>query len=66
MFHIGVATQHPPLPEPSQLSPKGIDFIKQCLIIDPVKRPSAAELGDHVWMQDFKDTLLAYGEATDL
>lgn len=65
MFHIGVATQHPPLPEPGQLSELGINFIKQCLTIDPARRPSAIELMNHPWMLDFRDTLLRY-EAAEL
>ena len=65
MFHIGVATQHPPLPEPGQLSELGINFIKQCLTIDPARRPSAMELMNHPWMLDFRDTLLRY-EAAEL
>ncbi|TCD70635.1 Suppressor of Sensor Kinase (SLN1) [Steccherinum ochraceum] len=63
MFRIGVATQHPPLPEPGQLSELGIDFIKQCLIIDPSTRPSALELMDHPWMVDFSEALRSYEEA---
>lgn len=62
MFHIGVATQHPPLPEPSQLSDLGINFIKQCLTIDPVLRPTAVELLDHPWMLKFGETLLGFGD----
>jgi len=62
MFHIGVATQHPPLPDPSQLSLQGIDFIRQCLNIDPVKRPSAAELMDHPWMMAFREALKMFEE----
>ncbi|KAF9523599.1 hypothetical protein CPB83DRAFT_910537 [Crepidotus variabilis] len=65
MFHIGVATQHPPLPEPDQLSEMGINFIKQCLTIDPVRRPTADELMNHPWMLDFRETLMQY-EATEL
>ncbi|KAF8167798.1 hypothetical protein B0H34DRAFT_683077 [Crassisporium funariophilum] len=65
MFHIGVATQHPPLPEPGQLSDLGINFIKQCLTIDPTRRPSATELMNHAWMLDFRETLLRY-EAAEL
>lgn len=60
MFHIGVATQHPPLPEPGQLSEVGISFIKQCLTIDPMKRPTATELMEHRWMLDFREALLSY------
>jgi len=52
MFHIGIAVQHPPLPEPHQLSELGIDFIRQCLDIDPDKRPSAEELMLHPWIQE--------------
>jgi len=63
MFHIGVATQHPPLPESGQLSELGISFIKQCLTIDPARRPSATELMNHPWMLDFRDTLLRYEAA---
>lgn len=62
MFHIGVATQHPPLPEPGQLSELGINFIKQCLTIDPVLRPTAVELLDHPWMLQFGETLLGFGD----
>ena len=53
MFHIGIATKHPPLPEKHELSELGIDFIETCLDIDPMKRPSAAELMDHPWIQEF-------------
>ena len=63
MFHIGVATQHPPLPEPGQLSEMGIDFIRQCLTIDPVQRPTAVELMDHPWMLEFREKLHSYEEA---
>ncbi|KAF8973684.1 hypothetical protein BDZ97DRAFT_1912158 [Flammula alnicola] len=63
MFHIGVATQHPPLPEPGQLSELGINFIEQCLTIDPVRRPLATELMTHPWMLEFRETLLRYEAA---
>ena len=63
MFHIGVATQHPPLPEPGQLSELGIDFIRQCLTIDPVKRPTAVELMSHPWMLQFAEALRNFQEA---
>jgi len=62
MFHIGVATQHPPLPEPGQLSEGGINFLKECLTIDPLKRPSAKELMDCHWMLEFREALLSYEE----
>ncbi|KLT38447.1 hypothetical protein CC85DRAFT_331610 [Cutaneotrichosporon oleaginosum] len=54
MFHIGIATQHPPLPEPGQMSPEGIDFIQQCLTLDPMKRPTAEELFLHPWLAPLK------------
>ena len=63
MYHIGVATQHPPLPEPDQLSEVGINFIKECLTVDPTRRPSAFELMDHPWMLDFRKALQNYDEA---
>lgn len=57
MFHIGVATKHPPLPEQGQLSPLGIAFIRDCLNIDAYKRPSAAELLNHAWILQIKNKL---------
>jgi mitogen-activated protein kinase kinase kinase len=62
MYHIGVATQHPPLPEQDQLSDLGINFIKECLTIDPTRRPSAFELMDQSWMLDFRKALQTYDE----
>ena len=62
MFHIGVATQHPPLPEPGQLSEAGIRFLKECLTIDPLLRPSAKDLMDYPWMLDFREALMSYEE----
>lgn len=62
MFHIGVATQHPPLPDKNELSELGINFIKQCLVLDPMRRPTAIELMDHPWMVQFMETLRSYEE----
>jgi len=62
MFHIGVATQHPPLPEKGELSELGINFIKQCLSIDPMVRPTAQELMEHAWILQFMETLRRYEE----
>ncbi|PWN53331.1 hypothetical protein IE53DRAFT_366424 [Violaceomyces palustris] len=59
MFHIGMAQHHPALPEPGQLSESGIDFIRQCLIIDPYERPSAAEMKEHPWIKSLTDELEA-------
>jgi mitogen-activated protein kinase kinase kinase len=50
MFHIGIATQHPPLPHPSELSELGISFIEACVTLDPTERPSALELLQHLWL----------------
>ena len=62
MFHIGMAQQHPPLPEPGQLSDLGIDFIRQCLILDPYERPSAAEMREHPWIQNLLTELAQSNE----
>lgn len=55
MFHIGIATQHPPLPDPSQLSELGIDFIRQCLTIDADARPTALDLLNHPWIVELEE-----------
>ena len=57
MFHIGVTTKHPPLPESGQLSLLGIAFIRDCLNIDAYRRPSAAELLNHAWILQIKNEL---------
>ncbi|KAH8120512.1 hypothetical protein DFH11DRAFT_1539623 [Phellopilus nigrolimitatus] len=62
MFHIGVATQHPPLPDNGELSDLGINFIKLCLTIDPMRRPTADELMNHPWMLQLMETLRSYEE----
>ncbi|KAJ7124737.1 hypothetical protein C8R43DRAFT_1030583 [Mycena crocata] len=63
MFHIGVATQHPPLPEPGQLSDLGVAFIKRCLTIDPMRRPPAEELKDDLWLSTLRATWNTYENA---
>ncbi|KAI8461431.1 STE protein kinase [Phakopsora pachyrhizi] len=65
MFHIGIATKHPPLPDSSELSELGIDFIRQSLILDPAKRPTAAELLNHEWMKDLAQCLLMMNSGDD-
>lgn len=60
MFQIGIATKHPPLPDPNQLSNKGIDFIRQCLTVDPLRRPTAQDLINHIWMLDFRAAMEEY------
>jgi len=51
MYHV--VTGHPPLPDSSQLSEEGIDFLKQCFTRSPMKRPSAKELLEHPWITAF-------------
>jgi len=63
MFHIGVSTKHPPLPEPGQLSEIGIDFIELCLTLEAARRPTAAELLQHPWLQPMQQQLSAHNSA---
>ncbi|KAF9952863.1 Suppressor of Sensor Kinase (SLN1) [Mortierella alpina] len=49
MFHV--ATTHPPLPDPSQMSLKGIAFLKRCFTRSSRDRPSAKELLRDVWLR---------------
>lgn len=48
MYHV--VTGHPPLPDASQLSSDGIDFLKKCFTRNPMKRPTAHELLSHQWI----------------
>ena len=50
MFHIGVATQAPPLPENHGLSDWCVDFIERCLTLEPPERPTATEMLKHEWL----------------
>ncbi|KAJ1929149.1 Suppressor of Sensor Kinase (SLN1) [Tieghemiomyces parasiticus] len=50
MYHI--VSSHPPLPEPTQMSAAGIEFLETCFTHDPKVRPTAAELMDHPWLRD--------------
>jgi len=59
MFHIGIATQHPPLPDPNQMSELGIDFIEQCVTLDPTERPSAVELIQHPWLAPMVEAMVS-------
>ncbi|KAJ7275457.1 hypothetical protein B0H12DRAFT_1087408 [Mycena haematopus] len=53
MFHIG----------PDQLSSLGIAFIKECLTIDPMLRPSADDLKNHLWLSTLRATWSTYENA---
>jgi serine/threonine protein kinase len=52
MYHV--VTGHPPLPDPSQLSELGMDFLKQCFIRSAQQRPSAIDLLKHPWIDAVK------------
>jgi mitogen-activated protein kinase kinase kinase len=62
MFHIGIATKHPPLPDPQELSELGIDFIRKSLTLDPVTRPTTVDLLNHPWMKDLEACLIEMNE----
>lgn len=64
MFHIGVSTKHPPLPEPGQLSEIGIDFIELCLTLEAARRPTAAELLRHPWLMPMQEQLTEHNSGT--
>lgn len=51
MYHV--VTGHPPLPDESQLSRLGIDFLRKCFVRDPRKRPTAEELLKHPWIDNY-------------
>lgn len=53
LYQIGY-TQEAPLPEPGEMSEQGIQFIKRCLAIDPMDRPTAGELLQDPWIMDFR------------
>ena len=58
MYHIGISGRHPPLPDPSQLSEAGIDFLTLCFARPAKERPTATELLDHEWMRDVDENAL--------
>ncbi|KAF9438396.1 Suppressor of Sensor Kinase (SLN1) [Entomortierella beljakovae] len=49
MYHV--ATSHPPLPDPSQMSVKGIAFLKRCFTRNSKERASAVELLRDEWLR---------------
>lgn len=60
MYHV--VTGHPPLPDASQLSNSGIDFLKKCFVRDPNKRPSAEELLQHPWITSYLESYSEEGQ----
>ncbi|KAG0169454.1 Suppressor of Sensor Kinase (SLN1) [Apophysomyces sp. BC1015] len=54
MYHV--VTGHPPLPDVSQLSEDGIDFLKKCFTRNPMKRPTAGELLNHRWIKSYLES----------
>jgi mitogen-activated protein kinase kinase kinase len=54
MYHV--VTGHPPLPDASQLSSLGIDFLKKCFVRNPMKRPTAEELISHAWITSYLES----------
>lgn len=66
MYHV--ATSHPPLPDPSQMSAKGISFLKRCFTRSAHDRPSAVELLRDDWLRgvdtdENRDKYAAYDES---
>ncbi|KAI0966567.1 hypothetical protein F4678DRAFT_466399 [Xylaria arbuscula] len=54
-----IAQGNPPqLPDPSQLSPQGIDFLKKCFVRDPAKRATAYELLQHEWIMFIRSQVI--------
>lgn len=49
MFKIGMERRAPPIPPDVRLSPEADHFLRVCFLLDPVKRPTAARLLDHVF-----------------
>lgn len=62
MFHIGIATQHPPLPEKGEMSELGIDFIAHCLTLNADLRPTATELLTHEWIIPMSQQITDYSQ----
>ena len=60
MFHIAVATEPPPLPDASECSASGVEFLRTCLIIKAADRPNAQELLDHTWIHECRAMLQEY------
>lgn len=53
MYHVAMG--HPPLPDPSQISELGMDFLSLCFTRQPHKRPTAKALLMHEWFRDIAE-----------
>ncbi len=62
MYHIGISNKAPPLPDTSQWSAEGIDFLTQCFIRPAKDRPTAIELLEHPWIKDVDEHQLLLPE----
>ncbi|WRT70117.1 uncharacterized protein IL334_007111 [Kwoniella shivajii] len=51
MFHLGATNEHPPLPEPNEMSEMGIEWIEKCLNLEPDERPTAPQLLADEWLE---------------
>lgn len=49
MFQIAKSSTGPP--RPANASPSALDFLDCCLRVDPLGRPSAAQLLQHPWLE---------------
>ncbi|KAI8393936.1 uncharacterized protein BYT42DRAFT_488596 [Radiomyces spectabilis] len=63
MYHV--VTGHPPLPDTSQLSTLGIDFLEKCFTRNPMKRPTAQELLSHPWITNYLASFMDGNQAIE-
>lgn len=60
MFHLGATKEPPPLPDPNEMSDQGIEFIDQCLSLDPEARPVASELLQDEWLVPMLEQMVRF------
>ncbi|TID31166.1 hypothetical protein CANINC_000213 [Pichia inconspicua] len=60
MYHIA-AGHLPQLPNGSELSEEGLEFLRKCFTIDPCKRPSAVELLQDPWIVAIRNEAFSDG-----
>ncbi|KAJ3340481.1 Suppressor of Sensor Kinase (SLN1) [Gonapodya sp. JEL0774] len=63
MYHIGISGRHPPLPDPTQISEDGADFLRICFTRPAKHRPTATQLLDHPWVREVDEHALYITEA---